>query len=128
VNLVGKFWLGKISNQANFSKFSTQNVGSNLYEKHEKTEIDFIQNLRDIIPNRDQSFKDESSIFSTSINMSQNVQEDFQKCQNRNFLQIHRSFLEHIFKKSSLLKSLCRPSFRPSVCPSVRPSPISQPL
>jgi hypothetical protein len=31
-----------------------------------------------------------------------------------------KRFLEHIFKKSALLKSLCRPS--------VRPSPISQPL
>jgi hypothetical protein len=30
------------------------------------------------------------------------------------------SFLEHIFKKWALLKSLCRPSVRPSVCPSVR--------
>jgi hypothetical protein len=36
--------------------------------------------------------------------------------------------LEHIFKKSALLKSLCRPSVRPSVCLSVRLSPISQPL
>jgi hypothetical protein len=29
-------------------------------------------------------------------------------------------FLEHIFKKWALLKSLCRPSIRLSVCPSVR--------
>jgi hypothetical protein len=32
----------------------------------------------------------------------------------------HIWFLEHIFKKWALLKSLCRPSVRLSVCPSVR--------
>jgi hypothetical protein len=37
--------------------------------------MDFIQKRRKILPNRYQRFKDESSIFPTSINMSQKVQE-----------------------------------------------------
>jgi hypothetical protein len=39
----------KTQNQAHFSKFAIQNVGSNLYGKNEKpasTEMDFIQKIR----------------------------------------------------------------------------------
>jgi hypothetical protein len=67
---------GKTHNQDHFSKFSIQNVGSNLYGKNEKTaskEMEFIQKLRKILPNRDQLFKDESPIFATNINMFQKV-------------------------------------------------------
>jgi hypothetical protein len=42
-------------------------------KKIASTEMDFIQNRRKILPNRAQRFKDESSIFPTSINISQKV-------------------------------------------------------
>jgi catabolite regulation protein CreA len=61
-----------------FSKFSIQNVGSNLYGKKEKrasTEIEFIQKLRGNLPIDDRRSKDESPIFPTSIIMFQKVQE-----------------------------------------------------
>jgi hypothetical protein len=45
---------------------------------------------------------------------------------------MHYHFLEHIFKKWALLKTLCRPSVcpsvRPSVCPSVRLCAIFRPV
>jgi hypothetical protein len=70
------FCMKKTQNQAHFSEILIQNIGSNLYGKNEKTastEINFIQKRSKILPNRDQRFKDESSIFLTSINMSQKV-------------------------------------------------------
>jgi hypothetical protein len=60
----------KILNQAQFSKMSIQNIGSNLYGKNEKTaftEMDFFQKLRKILPNRDQLFEDQ--YFQRSIKM-----------------------------------------------------------
>jgi hypothetical protein len=53
-------------NLGHFSKFSIQNVGSNLYGKNEKTastEIDFIQKLIDILPIDDRHFEDKSPTF-----------------------------------------------------------------
>jgi hypothetical protein len=66
----------KTQNQAHFSKIPIQNIGSNLYGKNEKTastEMNFIQKRSKILPNRNRRFKDESSIFPMSINMSQKV-------------------------------------------------------
>jgi hypothetical protein len=54
----------------NFSNFSIQNGGSNLYGKNGKTastEIDFIKKPTKILPNRDHPFKDEISNFPTSL-------------------------------------------------------------
>jgi hypothetical protein len=62
VNLVCIFLQWKKPQTKLFSKFSIQNVGSNLYGKVKKTvstKIDYIQKLREILPNQ---------IFRTSIN------------------------------------------------------------
>jgi hypothetical protein len=53
-------------NQANFSKFSIQNAGTNLYGQNENTastEMGFIQKLRKILPNRNRRFKDKVQSF-----------------------------------------------------------------
>jgi lipid II:glycine glycyltransferase (peptidoglycan interpeptide bridge formation enzyme) len=72
-------------------------------KKTASTEMDFIQKRREILPNRDQRFKDESSIFLTSINMSQKVLEVLtfstlkmaKNCQNRDFLPIPGQFFSN---------------------------------
>jgi hypothetical protein len=63
-------------NSRSISIFYGKNRGIN--EKIASKEIDFIQKLRNILPNRDQLFKDENSIFITSINKIQKVKEVFE--------------------------------------------------
>jgi hypothetical protein len=109
----------KTQNQAHFSKFYIQNVGSNLYGKNEKTastEIDFIQKRRKILPNHDQCFKDESPIFSMSINtyvpkgLGSFEIFHFKYGQNCVFLPIHRQFYQsentkcRIFELNQLIR------------------------
>jgi hypothetical protein len=51
----------KTPNQTHFSKFSLKNIGSHSKGKNENkasTEIDFIQKLKKILPNREVVLKD----------------------------------------------------------------------
>jgi hypothetical protein len=77
-NLVGIFLHGKrLQFKLIFQKFPYKMSGQICMGKMNKssTKIDFIQKLRKILPNRNKLFKDDYSIFPTSINMSQNVNE-----------------------------------------------------
>jgi hypothetical protein len=86
-------------NHAHFSKFSRQNVGSNLYEKIEKTastEMNFIQKQGKILPNRDRCFKDEIPLFNEHKYIPKGLGSFeifyFKNGQNHVFLPIHRQF------------------------------------